>query len=79
MQPLVSVILVLITVMSMQLALTEMEVLTVSVLLATVAMEHTVMVRNIWTSLHNVYAYCFSYKFMYTFNDNLCILLMNNF
>ena len=46
MQPSVSVTLVLMTVMSMQLALTEMEALTVSVLLATVVMEHTVMVRN---------------------------------
>ena len=46
MQHSVCVSLVLITVMSMQLALTEMEVLTVSVLLATVAMEHTVMVNS---------------------------------
>ena len=57
MQPSVSVILVLMTVILMQHALTEMEALTVSVLLATVAMEQTVMVRNILTSLHNVHAY----------------------
>ena len=47
MQLSVCVSLVLMTVMSMQLALTEMEALTVSVLLSTVAMEHTVMVINI--------------------------------
>ena len=46
MQLSVCVSLVLITVMLMQHALTEMEALTVSVLLATVAMEQTVMVNS---------------------------------
>ena len=60
--------LVLMTVMSMQLALIEMEALTVSVLLATVAMEHTVMVNTflplsqlellLLSNVIQVYFYC---------------------
>lgn len=45
MQLSVSVSLVLITAMSMHCALTKMEALTVSALLVTLAMEHTVVVR----------------------------------
>ena len=49
MQLSVSVSLVLMTAMSMHCALTEMEALTVSALLVTLAMKHTVLVR---CSLH---------------------------